>query len=372
MPNAAGSPVETAETSGTEGTDPARERARYLAQVMSEIDAEVVKRRASGDIPPGLERELDELFLEFSPVGMQGRTRLRETLQLVDGNTYVDIAVPTESRKAVGSYIKRLIRKSVGWYLNFIVQQIVRFAWAVSRALHVVVDHVEDLEAEVAALRPAPLPELAVPAGDDGRSWWAPLAAQALAATGGRVLHADCGNGSLVAGLVAAGIDAYGVDPDEVAVEVGMAAHLDLRAETGLDHLDVVSAEALDGIVLSGSLQWLLPAERERLVSMASSRLAPGGVIVLHSATPEAWLRTAPPVLADLAPGRPLHSATWELLFARQGLRTLAVHGAPPARRLDRVDPATEGAAALNATIDAVNELLSAPAEYLLVVTRDR
>ena len=67
---------------------------------MAEIDAEVRRRRASGDLPAGLERELDELFLEFSPVGLHGRARLRETLALVDGSAYVDMAVPTESQKA--------------------------------------------------------------------------------------------------------------------------------------------------------------------------------------------------------------------------------------------------------------------------------
>ena len=136
------------------------DRARYLAEVMAEIDAEVRRRRASGDLPAGLEQELDELFLEFSPVGLQGRARLRETLSLVDGSAYVDIAVPVESQKAVGSYVKRLIRKSMGWYIGFIVHQIVKFAWSVSRMFHVVVDHIEDLEAAVEAQRTPDLPGL--------------------------------------------------------------------------------------------------------------------------------------------------------------------------------------------------------------------
>ena len=126
-------------------------RAQYLAEVMADIDAEVKRRRASGDLPAGLERELDELFLEFSPVGMQGKARLRETLALVDGAAFVDTAVPVLSNKAVGVYVKRLIRKSTSWYMNFVVHQIVRFAWSVSRMLHLVVDHIEDLEATVDA-----------------------------------------------------------------------------------------------------------------------------------------------------------------------------------------------------------------------------
>src|SRR5437660_882804 len=79
-PPAAGAP-------GTAPPDPVR----YLAQVMDEIDAEVRRRRASGDLPVGLEQELDELFLEFSPIGLHGKARLRETLSLVDRSAYVDL-----------------------------------------------------------------------------------------------------------------------------------------------------------------------------------------------------------------------------------------------------------------------------------------
>ncbi len=159
------------------------ERSQYLSGVMAEIDAEVRRRRASGDLPVGLEQELDELFLEFSPVGLHGKARLRETLSLVDRSAYVDIAVPVASQKMVGTYVKRLIRKSMGWYIGFIVHQIVKFAWSVSRMLHVVVDHVEDLEAAVDVQRTPPLPATVVPASDPGSAWWAD---GAVAAVSGR------------------------------------------------------------------------------------------------------------------------------------------------------------------------------------------
>ncbi len=42
----------------------------------------------------------------------------------------------------------------------------------------------------------------------------------------------------------------------------------------------VVAEEALSGLVLSGSIQWLDPGERERLVDLASTRLALEGVLV--------------------------------------------------------------------------------------------
>lgn len=347
-------------------------RALYLAEVMADIDAEVKRRRASGDLPAGLERELDELFLEFSPVGMQGKARLRETLALVDGAAYVDMAVPVLSNKAVGVYIKRLIRKSTSWYMNYVVHQITRFAWSVSRVLHLVVDHIDDLEATVDSLRAPELPESAVPVVDAGTSWWAPTAIESVRGVSGRVLHAECGHGSLVEALVGAGIDAYGVEPNEVTVEPGIERGLDVRAESVLDHLQVVSEEALGAIIISGSVQWLHANDRQRLVQLASSRLAVGGVLVLQSMTPEAWQSSAPSLVTDLAPGRPLHAATWSHLLAGQGVESVAVHTGGDDRRLAQVSGSNGDAAAINAVIDAVNELVLGPAEYLLVAARER
>jgi len=355
---------------GGAGTDP-EDGPGYLAGVLAEIDAEVRRRRASGDLPAGLERELDELFLEFSPVGLQGKARLRENLALVDGAAFVDISVPVESRKRAGTVVKRLIRKSMGWYIGFIVQQIVKFAWSVSRMLHLLVDHVEGLEAAAEAERTPDLPETAVPAPAPG-GWWADRVVAELQGTRGRVLDADCGDGQLVAALVGAGVDAYGVDPSGPLVELAVARGLDVRTDSLLDHLEVVGEESLAAIVLHGSVQWLHPGQRDRLADLVSSRLTLGGMLLLHSATPEAWQRDAPPLVVDLAPGRPLHAETWEFLLQGRGLGRIGLHAGPVDPPLSPVVDDTPEATALNAAIAALNALRPASADYLLVTVRSR
>ncbi len=348
---------------------PQPDAAAYLAGVMAEIDAEVARRRASGELPPALERELDELFLEFSPVGTRGSARLRETLALVDGAAYVDTAVPVASQKAAGAYVKRGIRKATGWYMNYVVHQVTRFAWSVSRMLHVLVDHVELLEQRVDGLRPPDVELSVVPVGSASGEWWDGIVVEALAGVRGRVVHGDCGDGALVEALVGAGVDAYGLDPHDDAAEAAAMRGLDTRGGTLLDHLEVVPDEALAAIVASGSVQWLSPSERDRFIALAASRLAPGGILCLHSASPIGWERTCPPVLADLAPGRPLHPETWEHLGARHGLRLRGVHrGGTDDRIVVGDGPALPEA--LEALLSVVNDRLLAPGEYLLVAER--
>jgi hypothetical protein len=362
---------DASDPAGDAATDVA-ERIRYLDEVMAEIDAEVRRRRASGDLPAGLEAELDELFLEFSPVGLHGRARLRETLALVDGSAYVDIAVPTASNKAVGAYVKRVIRKGLGWYMNFVVAQIVKFAWSVSRMFHVVVDHLEDLEAAVELTASPDLPVDVAPAADPGSSWWTPAAVDALAGVADRVLVADCGDGGLLDLLDAAGVDAYGVDPSDLVLEPALARGLDVRSEGLLDHLGVVATEALGGMVLTGSVQWLRPNERERLVDLVATRLAVGGTLVLQSGTPEGWAATVTPVVRDLAPGRPLHAQTWAHLLSARGFAVGEPLTGGRDERIARVGEGSTDADSVNAAIDVINQLLLGPTEYLVVATRER
>ena len=128
-----------------EATLPADPQA-YVAQVMAEIAEEVRLRRASGDLPPKLERELDELFLAHSPVAGRGGD-LGEALRMVDAATFIDPVVPVESERAAGAAVKKGMRSLLLWYVGWITHQMSQFASAVSRALHIVDDRLKELSA---------------------------------------------------------------------------------------------------------------------------------------------------------------------------------------------------------------------------------
>jgi hypothetical protein len=190
----------------------------------------------------------------------------------------------------------------------------------------------------------------------------------ALAGRKGRVLHADCGDGSLVDALIEDGVDAYGVDPDGSVIESAIERGLDVRAESVLDHLEIVAPEALSGVVLTGAVQWLHPNQRDRLVTLLASRLAVDATVVIQSATPESWAAGTSPLISDLAPGRPLHPETWAHLLAHHGFDQFGGED----RRLERASESNPDATAINAAIDVVNSLLLGPGEFLLVAARSR
>src|SRR6202789_4654797 len=134
-----------ADTHAEGGGAPSLDPQAYVAQVMSEIEEEVRLRRSSGDLPPKLERELDELFLAHSPVAGRGGD-LTEALRMVDAATFVDPVVPVDSERAAGAVVKKGMRSLLLWYVGWLTHQMSQSASAVSRALHIVDDRLQELE----------------------------------------------------------------------------------------------------------------------------------------------------------------------------------------------------------------------------------
>jgi hypothetical protein len=298
----------------------------YLAQVMAEIEEDVRVRRATGDLPPKLERELDELFLAHSPVAGRGGD-LTEALRMVDAATFVDPVVPVGSNRAAGAVVKKGMRSLLLWYVGWITHQVSQFASAVSRTLHIVEGRLKELERRVEVQRVPNAGVIEFPALHGPEAWWVPAVVEAVAGVPGRIVHSACGDGWLVQRMVAAGGDAYGVDPRPSLIERGVLGTTDLRGEDLADHLRAVSSAGLSAIVLTGVVDGMGSGEREQLLHLIATTLAPGGVLVLHSVSPARWTAPDAPFEADLAPGHPLRAQTWQHLLAGRGYAATATEG---------------------------------------------
>jgi 2-polyprenyl-3-methyl-5-hydroxy-6-metoxy-1,4-benzoquinol methylase len=299
----------------------------YVEQVMAEIAEEVRLRRASGDLPPKLERELDELFLAHSPVAGRGGD-LGDALRMVDAATFIDPVVPVDSERAAGAVVKKGMRSLLLWYVGWLTHQMSQSASAVSRALHIVDDRLQGLERQVEGQRVPPAGVVEFPALQHAQAWWVEPAVTAVAKAPGRILHAACGDGWLVQRIAAAGGDAYGVDQRSRLVDAAELGILDLRGESVQEHLRAVAAAGLGAVVLSGTVDGMAGAERAQLLSAIGSRLAPGGTLVVHSVTRQAWESADAPPEADLAAGRPLRPDTWCSLLGQSGYDAVA-HAGP-------------------------------------------
>jgi hypothetical protein len=294
-----------------------------LDRVLREIDDEVRARRASGDFPPGFERDLDLIFARFAPAAASGDD-LDALLAAADRASFIDVDVPTASDKPGVAPIKKGLRRLQAWYLRYLAQQVSAFATSTVSSLRVLAERVEALEAATPGASPVVLDELrhlpAPASGGDAED----AALAHLTGQTGRVAVVESGDGTLLRRLAAAGLDAYGVEPRPDAADAAGTAGLEVRPDEPLAHLRDVAESALDGLLLVGSPDRLPLGAQVELADLAAHVLSDGGKVALVGSPPELWGRDDP-VLADLSPGRPLHAATWAHLLERRGFLSVSV-----------------------------------------------
>jgi hypothetical protein len=343
-----------------------------VAEIADEIAESARQAREAGRHPPGLDRELDETYrrlVRHRPAD----DRLTQAIWSADAAAHVTAdAGLGETQGTVKRFVKRVLAKLVRWYILRVTTQVTTFANAATSALRLLSDRVEALVEEVEASRPPSLPGRAASTGAAGGARpadplashepFAEAAVARLTAAPGRVLHADCGCGELVARLATAGADAYGVDPIGSLVDRPAAPGLDLVQGEVLAHLRSVPPHGLGGALLSGCVDGLATGDARRLAYLLGTRVAAGGTVVLAGTHPSAWRLSASPVERDLSPGRPLHPETWCHLLTEYGFASCEVVGGPP----------QEGVAALPPELDVVRRLLDGPASYLVTAVRPR
>ncbi len=315
------------------------------SEVVAEIEAQVSQLRAAGQVPPGLEDELDRCFEDVAEVSLAAVGTAMSGVSGPAADPIASSAGPmslaqlrkkatTAARRLLGPSFRRLERRGA--------LGVARLGEVASIRAHVTVDHWERIAARspwasrvLSAARPGEAATSA--AGTRHPSIEGPLLAWVLerlsvAAPGearevpGLVLHAECGNGRVVEALAARGLDARGADPRSPVRADGDTR---IVAAGALEYLGATLSGTLDGLLLTGVVDRLRPGEGRALAQLAARCLAPGGVVVLVSARPEAVV-AMDPVAADLAHGRPLHPVTWCHLLARYGLSVLATFEPDP------------------------------------------
>ncbi len=338
-----------------------------LRKVVLEIEDDVRAKRASGALPAALEKELDAVFAKFAPPGALDGD-IAQLLQRAEQQAFFDLIAPNESARKGVSQVKRIVQKTVRWYLRYIVEQITGFS-------HTVVGILRKLDERVAGIESlTPTQEVwqssRLRHEEAPTTPWRVSIAAFFRGTSGRVLHASCGNGDLVRALMESEVDAYGVDNSAELVTTGSStgAGIDLRVEDELAHLSRVTPGSLDGVVLSECVDTLPRGAQVRLPTYVGAALGSGGRVALVVSHPEVWRRAHSTLLTDLAPGTPLGLETWKFLLSEQGFTDIVVH---EGERVGVLRPESARATkAAVANLELLNDVLFPPATSLITATK--
>lgn len=101
------------------------------------------------------------------------------------------------------------------------------------------------------------------------------------------VADLGCGRGEFLELLKNSGIEAYGVDSDPAACEAVRRKHLTIIQGDLFQHLQQSPERSLGGIFAARVIEYLPPHLQATFIALCSSRLKPGGRIVIETINPD-------------------------------------------------------------------------------------
>ncbi|WP_276945345.1 hypothetical protein [Ferrimicrobium acidiphilum] len=290
------------------------------SELRGRLEREVVKLRRSGVIPPSLEAKMTQAVNELKPRLRFDSTKDR--LFNVEATSYIDTAVPTDSKRPGVTYVKRAIKAGVGWYLTYVTQQVNNFTFETVGLLNALELRLSEQELRLAKI--APQVSLGHTSGQFPANILAEQAvrAQLLDRQNEQpILVTDAGGDRLLAELTALLPDlVYGQIEDSDLADRSAKEGLDVRNSSLLWHLEHCADGALGALVLRGTELECSPVWFKRGVLAETRRvLAADGVAVLIHHEPSA-LALSPELSATAAiRGEPISVAAWAILADEAG-----------------------------------------------------
>jgi hypothetical protein len=277
-------------------------------------------------------RALREAFERLAPQGTDAWNFAAAFTHLGDrygpyhpGASTLSDALEAEHRKASrrGGRLERLRREWSGDALEIEKSELAEAMGHVVEAFRFLSARVATLEERLSA-QDSPVDGLAWlmqarPLGP----WVGHVAAHVTAtATGGEVVHADCGDGALLESLDSRGIAARGVEPRGAVALHALERGYSVTIAEASEYLRRRDDGCLGGIVLSGVVDRLPLHDLVPLLVQCRRTLGRAAPLVVVSE--QATAVEAPLAATDLVDGRSLHEATWELLLDRIGFVEVA------------------------------------------------
>ncbi len=284
-----------------------------------ELDAELAKLRRSGALPPSRERMLNDLSSELTPD--LGNEPFENRLARVEASSYLDLAVPTASRKPGLSLIKRGLKAGMHWYLNYLVQQLNNFSYELIGLLEGVDARIEALE-RAGGPRSAPALPPRVSFDDPDLVTDHLVSLVAGEHPSAPVLVTEPARGDALLRL-SRQIDpdlVYGVTSDPEEADRLSAAGLDARLSATSRHLERLAPQSHAAIVLRGAEIELTPSfVKEAILELAYAALSPGGTLAILHHEPSALERSGTLRAWAAVEGSPWPAGAWTAVCQRSG-----------------------------------------------------
>jgi hypothetical protein len=236
-----------------------------------EIARRAHELRSRKDFDPRREKELNDLYEQYVPPHA-----LKETSHLLDvaeRDAYIDPFPPIGSQKLAGGAIKKGVRVAIGWYIQYIAQQMSTFGSGVAQSLRAIHHDVEELKNKIGSSATDLYSNLDLTTLD-GDIW--NMISSDLGDAEGKIVISDAPTADVIdkcANILV--IDSRAHICNE------LPASVDSRVQDILSFMKESDDQTIDALVLQGHIDFLSISDRAELIRQASRTLKEKAPLIL-------------------------------------------------------------------------------------------
>ncbi len=267
--------------------------------------------RADKTFDPRKEKELNDLYNQYIPPhSLESTTHL---VDVAERDAYIDPFPPIGSQKMAGAVIKKSVRVAIGWYIQYIAQQISTFGSGVSQALRSLHHEVEDVKKTVSSSNVSNLFE-SLDLGTIDQEIWSEILTKLEIPQTGRSVVADAVQTEFIESL---GPSVIVVDPrPDICSELGPS--IDSRVLDFFSFVKNIEDHSLCSIVLHGRSDFLGASQRVELVNHCARVLKDDGKLIFIVRTSEvACVGEQAKIAYELSGVSFWSDDTWKYLLSR-------------------------------------------------------
>ncbi|MDA8277706.1 MAG: methyltransferase domain-containing protein [Actinomycetota bacterium] len=292
------------------------EAERFIDEARSRIEARVAELKLNGKFPASKIDRMNRIYQQLLPKGTGKYVGdFEAAYKLTDRVAFMDVDVPTESRKPIVGIVKKVLRLSMAWYLTYLAQQFNNFTSNLMRLVTVFDGRLNRIETELDRRSFPPLDLLGETVSVKVADAAIDVVAKLLSDTSGRICHLEAGSGGVAKALRDLGLNVYGVETRHKFIDAIEKAGVELVIEAPMRHLNTVKEKSLAAIVLSGVVDRASNNDRVDLLQNCATVLSPGSHLILLLASSSSFDDPSNHIEHDLSTGRPLAVETWTFLL---------------------------------------------------------
>lgn len=289
---------------------------RFIEEARTRIDSRVAELKLSGKFPASKIDRMNRIYHQLLPKGTGKYVGdFEAAYKLTDRVAFMDVDVPTESRKPVVGLVKKVLRLSMAWYLTYLAQQFNNFTSNLMRLLTIFDGRLSRMETELDRRSFPPLDLLGETVSIKVADSALEIVLSLIGDISGRICHLESGNGSVAKALGSKGCNVYCVETRHRFIDEVELAGIEVVIDQPIRHLNTVEEGSLAALVVSGVVDRASNSDRVDLLQNCATVLEPGARLVLLLASPASFDEPANHLEHDLSSGRPLAVETWTFLL---------------------------------------------------------